>query len=146
MGGPVATSKGEKTLKKSRKKNSKKHAYCHRMGRRMRYAAMQHGLCFAPCIGAIEANKSAQECSYMNPYPMELPTSTLAPAGPLSLPLVLGRRVANIVLTAQVQLACTCAMEARERAVRAQDRIEKTWPATPVRALVLDSYRAQAQS
>jgi hypothetical protein len=43
-------------------------------------------------------------------------------------------------------MAYACAKDAQDRAVRARDCIEKTWPATPVRALVLDGYRAQAQS
>jgi hypothetical protein len=78
----------------------------------------------------------------MNPYPLELP----APPSALELPLLLGKRVANIVLTAQVQLAYACAIDAQERALRAGDCIEQSWPATPVRSLVVDGYRAQAQS
>ena len=82
----------------------------------------------------------------MNSPEVEVPVPALPPASALDLPLLLGKRVANIVLTAQVQLAYACAIDAQERALRARDCIEKTWPATPVRALVLDGYRAQAQS
>ncbi|SPE22822.1 hypothetical protein SBBP1_180007 [Burkholderiales bacterium] len=64
----------------------------------------------------------------------------------MSLPRALGSRVANIVLNAQVQVAYTCAVEARNRAQRATACIERSWPDTPVRRLVLDIYRAQAQS
>lgn len=60
--------------------------------------------------------------------------------------LVLGKRVANIALTAQIQFAYGCAIDAQRRAQCASEHIEKTWPATPLRALVLDAYRAQAQS
>jgi hypothetical protein len=81
----------------------------------------------------------------MNSYPLEIPAPVL-PASPLNLSLLLGKRVANIVLTAQVQMAYACAKDAQARAVRARECIEKTWPATPVRALVLDGYQAQAQS
>ena len=73
-----------------------------------------------------------------------------APAAPttnaLELSLELGKRVTNIVLTAQVQMAYACAMDARQRAEHAHDCIEKTWPATAVRELVLDGYLAQARS
>ena len=61
-------------------------------------------------------------------------------------PLGLGKRVANIAMTAQIQLAYACALDAQGRAQRAIERIEKTWPATPVRALVLNAYRAQEQA
>ncbi len=79
-------------------------------------------------------------------HPLEMPPSVLPPPSPLALGLGLGKRVANIVLTAQVQLAYACAMDARDRALRACEGIEKSWPASPVRALVLDGYRAQARS
>jgi len=82
----------------------------------------------------------------MNLHSLDL-TAPLAPhASPLDLSLELGKRVANIILTAQVQLAYACAIDAQERAVRARDCIEKTWLPTPVRDLVLDACRAQAQS
>jgi len=82
----------------------------------------------------------------MNQLPLEVTPSILRAPNPLGLGLELGKRVANIVLTAQVQLAYACAVDARDRALRACEDIEKSWPATPVRALVLDGYRAQAQS
>ncbi len=65
---------------------------------------------------------------------------------PTILPLALGSRVTNIVLNAQVQAAYACAVAARSRAQGAAQCIERTWPDTPVRRLVLDIYRAQAQS
>jgi len=65
------------------------------------------------------------------------------PAGPMTL---LGSRIANIALTAQVQLAYACAEQTRERAQRAAQCIQRTWPDSPVRRLVLDIYRSQAQS
>lgn len=67
-------------------------------------------------------------------------------ASPFGASLVLGKRMANILLTAQVQLAYACAIDAQERARKAQERIEQTWPPTAVRALVVDGYRVQAQS
>ena len=82
----------------------------------------------------------------MNQMPLAAPPSVPPLSVPLSPGLGLGKRVANIVLTAQVQLAYACAVDARDRALRACDRIENSWPATPVRELVLDGYRAQAQS
>ena len=65
---------------------------------------------------------------------------------PTVLPLALGSRVANIVLNAQVQAAYACAVAARARAQSAGACIERSWPDTPVRRLVLDIYRAQEQS
>lgn len=82
----------------------------------------------------------------MNELPLAMPLTPANPPGPLHLGLELGKRVANIVLTAQVQLAYACAVDARERALRTCQGIEKSWPDTPVRALVLEGYRAQAQS
>ena len=82
----------------------------------------------------------------MNAHPLDLQLPLAPQASPLELGRELGKRVTNIVLTAQVQLAYACAMQAQERAERARHCIEKTWPATPVRDLVLDGYRAQAQS
>jgi len=74
------------------------------------------------------------------------PAASHAGQQPASTALVLGRRVANIALTAQVQLAYGCAIEAQQRAQQAGERIRQTWPATPLRALVLDAYRLQARS
>ena len=65
---------------------------------------------------------------------------------PTILPLVLGSRMANIVLNAQVQAAYACAIAARSRAQQTVGCIERSWPDTPVRRIVLDIYRAQAQS
>ena len=69
-----------------------------------------------------------------------------AALAPTSSPLSLGARVANIVLNAQVQAAYACAVAARERAQSTATCIERSWPDTPVRRLVLDIYQAQAQS
>jgi len=82
----------------------------------------------------------------MNTDSLAMPAPDLPQTSPLDLSLLLGKRVANIVLTAQVQMAYACAVDAQQRAQRAGDCIERTWPATPVRALVLDGYRAQALS
>jgi len=65
---------------------------------------------------------------------------------PTILPLALGSRVANIVLNAQIQAAYACAIAARSRAQQTGGCIERSWPDTPIRRLVLDIYRAQAQS
>jgi len=63
-----------------------------------------------------------------------------------SLPLAFGSRVANIVLNAQVQAAYACATAARLRAQNAAECVERSWPDTPLRHLVVEIYRAQAQS
>ncbi len=86
----------------------------------------------------------------MNPQPLAI-SDELAVRAPraqaaVSLPQALGARLANIVLTAQVQLAYACAMDARSRALRTIDCITGSWPDTPVRRLVLDVYRSQARS
>jgi len=65
---------------------------------------------------------------------------------PTILPLALGSRVTNIVLNAQIQTAYACAVAARSRAHEAVGCIERSWPDTALRRLVLDIYRAQAQS
>lgn len=65
---------------------------------------------------------------------------------PTVLPFALGSRVANIVLNAQVQAAYACAVAARSRAQSAAACVERSWPDTPVRRLVLDIYRAQEKS
>lgn len=65
---------------------------------------------------------------------------------PTSLALTISSRVANIVLTAQVQASYACASAARARAQYTLSCIERSWPQTPVRALVLHIYRAQMQS
>ena len=65
---------------------------------------------------------------------------------PTNLPLALGSRVTNIVWNAQVQAAYAYAIAARSRAQSASACVERSWPDTPLRRLVLDIYRAQAQS
>ncbi len=62
------------------------------------------------------------------------------------LPLALGARVANILYTTQFQMAYACAINARKSAERAIASIEASWPASPIRELTLDIYRAQARS
>jgi len=89
------------------------------------------------------------EYQAMNPMSMELPVARRQGAhgqNSLPLPLAFGKRVANIALTAQVQFAYACAMDAQSQALSAGERIEKAWPATPLRDLVVKAYRAQAQS
>jgi len=76
----------------------------------------------------------------------EIPAASHEGREPAANAVVLGRRVANIALTAQVQFAYSCAIEAQQRAQLAGERIQQTWPATPLRALVLDAYRLQARS
>lgn len=61
-------------------------------------------------------------------------------------PVALGARVANIFYTAQVQLAYACASQARQSAERSIASIEASWPASPLRELLLNVYRAQARS
>jgi len=63
---------------------------------------------------------------------------------PATLPYQLAARMANVMLTAQVQMAYACAVAASENAARAADCIERAWPDTPLRSLVVQSYRAQA--
>jgi hypothetical protein len=55
-------------------------------------------------------------------------------------------RIANVMLTAQVQIAYAYAVAAGENAARAADCIEQTWPDTPLRSLVAQAYRAQASA
>jgi hypothetical protein len=54
-------------------------------------------------------------------------------------------RMANVALTAQVQFAYACATAAGDHAARAADYIETSWPDTPLRSLVVATYRAQLQ-
>jgi hypothetical protein len=60
------------------------------------------------------------------------------------LPYQLAARMANVMLTAQVQIAYACAIAARDNATRAADCIEQAWPDTPLRSMVARAYRAQA--
>ena len=53
-------------------------------------------------------------------------------------------RMANLVLTAQVQLAHAVAVGAADSAERVAECVERAWPDTPLRALVARTYRAQA--
>jgi len=65
---------------------------------------------------------------------------------PATLPYQLAARMANVVLTAQVQISYACAIAASENAARAADCIEQTWPDTPLRSLTAGAYRAQARA
>jgi hypothetical protein len=62
------------------------------------------------------------------------------------LPVALGSRLANIVYTAQVQLAYGCADDARHSAERSIARLESSWLAAPVRDLLVEVYRSQADA
>jgi hypothetical protein len=66
-------------------------------------------------------------------------------AHPVALPYRLAARMANVAMTAQVQLAYAVAMAASENSERAAACIERAWPDTPVRSLVVQAYRAQAR-
>lgn len=54
-------------------------------------------------------------------------------------------RMANVALTAQVQIAYACAGAAATQADRAAACIERSWPDTPLRAMVVEAYRGQAR-
>jgi len=86
----------------------------------------------------------------VNPNPIEslaeLPPAMAQVRAPTPLGLAFGARVANIAMTAQVQVAYACAMEARARAQRTTQWLQRSWPDTPVRQLMLSIYRAQEQS
>lgn len=53
-------------------------------------------------------------------------------------------RIANVAWTAQVQIAHACAVAASENAERAAACVERAWPDTPLRSLVVQAYRVQA--
>jgi hypothetical protein len=75
-----------------------------------------------------------------------LSPSMLPSVLPATLPYQLAARMANVVLTAQVQISYACAIAASENAARAADCIEQTWPDTPLRSLTAAAYRAQARA
>jgi len=66
-------------------------------------------------------------------------------ASPMLLPYRLAARIANVAMTAQVQVAYALASAGSESAERAAACIEQTWPDTPLRSLVVQAYRAQAR-
>jgi len=72
--------------------------------------------------------------------------SPVVPPHPIALSYRLAARIANVALTAQVQIAHACAVAAGENAERAAECIEKAWPDTPLRALVVQAYREQARN
>jgi len=74
--------------------------------------------------------------------PERRPASPLTLSYPLSYPLA--ARIANVAWTAQIQFAYACALAAGQSAERAAACIEQAWPDTPLRALVVRAYRAQA--
>ena len=83
----------------------------------------------------------------MNTHTLEMPFEPTQADAPALPPLAeIGARVANIVMTAQVQVAYACAVEASARARRAGECIERSWADTALRELVLNGYRAQEQS
>ena len=69
------------------------------------------------------------------------------PAGPLraTLPYRLAARMANIALTAQVQVDYAVAIAASQNAARAADWIEQAWPQSPLRSMTVSAFRSQAQ-
>jgi hypothetical protein len=71
------------------------------------------------------------------------PATTSVFACPMEATRAFGARIANIVLTAQVQAAYQSAVDARNRARRTATYIECVWPNTPLRTLVLGAYQAQ---
>ena len=62
-----------------------------------------------------------------------------------ALPYHFAARMVNVALTAQVQMAYALAIAASENAEQAASCIEKSWPDTPMRSMVVVSYRAQAR-
>jgi len=79
--------------------------------------------------------------AWRRPSPSMVPSKV-----PSMLPYQLAARMANVVLTAQVQISYACAIAASENAARAADCIEQTWPDTPLRSLAAGAYRAQARA
>ncbi|HUD24693.1 MAG TPA: hypothetical protein VMQ45_03350 [Burkholderiaceae bacterium] len=77
-------------------------------------------------------------------HPATRPASS-GSAAAATLPYPLAARIANVALTAQVQMAYALAIAASENAERAATCIERTWPDTPVRSLVVQAYRIQAR-
>ena len=69
------------------------------------------------------------------------------PAGLLraTLPYRLAARLANVALTAQVQVDYAVAIAASESAARAADWIEQAWPQSPLRSMMVGAFRSQAQ-
>ena len=65
---------------------------------------------------------------------------------PLAASGSMGSRMANMVLTAQVQVAYECAICARDSALRATAHVIDTWPDTPLRTIVLGAYKAQVDA
>ena len=65
---------------------------------------------------------------------------------PLAASGSMGSRMANMVLTAQVQVAYECAHCARDSALRAAAHVIETWPDTPLRTIVLGAYKAQVDA
>ena len=63
---------------------------------------------------------------------------------PATLAFQLAARMANVMLTAQVQIAYACAVAASDNAARAAESVEQAWPDTPLRSLVARAYREQA--
>jgi hypothetical protein len=73
------------------------------------------------------------------------PTPSLRPPPAFSLPYQLAARIANVVMTAQVQVAYASAIAAGDNAHRAADYVERAWPDTPLRSLVARTCREHAR-
>jgi hypothetical protein len=54
-------------------------------------------------------------------------------------------RIVNVALTAQIQVAHACAIAASENAEHTAACIERAWPDTPLRSMVVQAYRARAR-
>ena len=62
---------------------------------------------------------------------------------PIALPYQLASRIVNVALTAQVQMAYACAIAASENAEHAAACIERAWPDTPLRSMVVEAAAGQ---
>lgn len=65
--------------------------------------------------------------------------------GAVASPYHLVARIVNMALTAQIQVAHGCAIAASENAEHTAACIERAWPDTPLRSMVVQAYRAQAR-
>jgi len=102
----------------------------------MRYAAMQQ-----PLVAAMESmnmNGTMIECAKPSGHVYALPVLE-QPARAAA------ARMANVALTAQFQFAHACASQAGEQAENAARCIERSWPDTPLRTVVVATYLAQAR-
>jgi len=63
----------------------------------------------------------------------------------LTMPYPLAARMANVMLTAQVQIAYAAAIAASDNAQRTAEYVERAWPDTPLRSLVARTCREHAR-